>query len=56
MHKSFIHDVEFGNDLFDMTPKAQVTKKKYTNKTYESSGQDGGVDGIIFYVQYLIKI
>ena len=23
-----LHDVEFGNDLLDMTPKAQATKEK----------------------------
>ena len=23
-----LHDVEFGNDLLDMTPKAEATKEK----------------------------
>ena len=30
-----LHDVEFGNDLLDMTPKAEATKEKKISETFK---------------------
>ena len=33
-HKGTLHDMEFGNDFSNMTPKAQATKAKIDKKDY----------------------